>query len=64
MRNQDSSKLVEKPKKGYPTRYTSASPDLDMKKQTSKAYKSRYTASLAPEKEIVANKKSTYKSRY
>lgn len=63
-KNRESNKLVEKAKKSYPSRYTSSAPDLDMKKQQSKAYTSRYSSSLAPDSEIVIKKDSTYKSRY
>lgn len=61
---ESNSKFIVKKKGDYPTRYKSASPDLDMKKQQSKAYKSRYSSSLSPDNEIVMTEKSSYRSRY
>ena len=63
-KNRESSKLVEKAKGNYSSRYKGSSPDLDMKKQQSSAYKSRYSSSLIPENDSEIKVKSGYKSRY
>ena len=64
MKKQGTTKLVEKAKGGYASRYTSNNPDLNMKEQKSSAYKSRYSSALAPDGEIVIKKKKSYSSRY
>ena len=64
MRNRESNKLVEKAKGNYSSRYKGRSPDLDMKKQQSSAYKSRYSSSLIPENESEIKVKKSYKNRY
>lgn len=63
-KTKNNGKLVEKAYGDFQSRYKSSSPNLDMKKQVSSAFKSRYSESLSPEKEIEITKNADFRSRY
>jgi len=62
--SKNSNKLVEKSKDSFTSRYKNSSSNVEMKKQVSSAYKSRYADSLSPENEIEVNQKTTFRPRY
>ena len=63
-KSRESSKLVEKSRGSYPTRYKGMDPDRDMKKKVKSGYTSRYSSSLIPDKESEMKKKANYTKRY